>query len=202
MINKIIPVIHLLIVIFISFYAFIVPSYFLYDYLYFCLLILLQILWIFFNHECIFSYIYKKINYNNYQCGDTLTLDDFNELTTIIPNIIPNMIPSNINIINIVNNILTIFVILSILIVAYRSKIASIFLVFFCLIFIRFFYLFLNNSCEMNIKNYVYETNYKIVKKLYNTYYIYKIHDEINNTIYVIMIFFFIYITYKNRKKF
>ena len=62
MLNKIIPIVHLIIAFFYSFYAFIFPKNFLYDYFYFVFLICVQLSWIYFNHECPLSYLYKKVN--------------------------------------------------------------------------------------------------------------------------------------------
>ena len=203
MIGKIIAIIHLIIAILYSFYAFIVPSIFLYDYLYYALLIGIQLSWLIFNHECPFSYLYKVIHYKNYKCGDTTTLDDFNELTNIINNNNNTNTSSenDIDYAKIVNDIFSIALILSILIVGYRSKIANIFLIFFVLIFTRFFYQFLNNAIGSNINRYIGNNNSRILKNIYYKYHINKYHNAINSFIFTVMVLFFIYITYKNRKR-
>lgn len=196
MIGKIISIIHLIIAILYSFYAFIFPPNFLYDYLYYTLLIGVQLLWLIFNHECFFSYLYKVIHYKNYKCGDTTTLDDFNELTINV-----NTSENDIDYVKIVNDILCIAIIISILIVGYRSKIANIFLIFFVLIFTRFFYQFINNALGSNINRYIGDNNSHILKNIYYKYYVNKYHNAINSSIFIILVLFFIHITYKNKKR-
>jgi hypothetical protein len=197
MINKIIPILHLLVVIIYSFYPFIFAKNFLYDYFYYVFVIIVQLSWLYFNHECIFSYLYKKINYKNYNCGDNTTLDDFNELTGKNQNKDPNSIDYG----KLIDNVFLIFYILSVIIVGYRSKIANIYLIIFVLIIVKYFYLFLNDAIGWD-KKLLLKSNYIIFKNLYKKYQIKSIHNEINNLVTIIMIAFFIYITYKNRKRF
>ena len=85
--------------------------------------------------------------------------------------------------------------------VEYRSNISNIFVSLFVLVFIRFAYLLFNNAMGWNTKTYL-GSKYRYFKKLYDNYNIKTIHNEINNVISIIMITFFIYITYKNRKRF
>ena len=200
MLNKIIPIVHLIIAFFYSFYAFIFPKNFLYDYFYFVFLICVQLSWIYFNHECPLSYLYKKLHYKNYECGDTTTLDDFKEL---IHNTSSNgnSNDSKIDYTKLVDTLFTIGLIISILMVEYRSNISNIFVSLFVLVFIRFAYLLFNNAMGWNTKTYL-GSKYRYFKKLYDNYNIKTIHNEVNNVISIIMITFFIYITYKNRKRF
>jgi hypothetical protein len=204
MIGKLIAIIHLITAIIYSFYAFIFPPIFFYDYLYYVFLIGIQFSWLIFNHECPFSYLYKIIHYKNYKCGETTTLDDFNELTNYISdnNKIKKSYKNDIDYAKLVNDIFSIALILSILIVGYRSKIANIFLIFFVLIFTRFFYQFMNNAIGSQINRYMSNNSYYVLKNKYYKYNIYKFHDEINLIICMITVLFLIYISYKNKKKY
>lgn len=198
MINRIIPIIHLIVVIFYSFYPFIFPKKFIYDYLYYVSAIIFQLSWIFFNHECVFSYFYKKINYKNYNCGDTTTLDDFNELTG--DNDIKK-IKNSYEYGKLVDNIFLFFYILSVLITGYRSKLANMFSIIFVLIIVKYFYLFLNGAIGWNTEK-ILGKYYIYYDKFYNYYRINSIHYEINTLIAIINISFFIYITHINWKRF
>lgn len=197
MINKLIPIVHLIIAFFYSFYAFIFPKNFLYDYLYFGFLICVQLLWIVFNHECPFSYFYKKINYKNYNCGETTTLDDFQEL---ISKTNSKNEKKSLDIGKSVDTIFTIGIILSIIITGYRSKIANIYLIIFVLIILRFTYILFNKAIGWNAKS-IFGKYYIYNEKIYYLYHINYIHDEVNMLIALIQISFFIYITYINWKR-
>jgi hypothetical protein len=195
----------LLVVIFYSFYPFIFSKNFLYDYFYIIFVIIVNLSWILCNHECIFSYLYKKIYYKNYNCGDTTTLDDFNELTgdklvQYNKNKNENEKKPNIQYGKIIDNVFMYFYILSVIITCYRSKLANLFVVIFVLIIVKYFYLFLNDAIGWNKKDLF--NKYVYFKQLYNNSRIQYINDEINLGILLIMILFFIYITYKNRKRF
>jgi len=196
LIGKMIAVIHLIIAVAYSIYAFIVPSKFIYDYFYFVFLITLQISWVIFNHECPLSYLYKAYHYPNYNCGDTTTLDDFNELFGS-----SDKSKNSINYGKLGEHILTLFLIFSIMIAGYRSKIANIFIIFLLFIVLRFAYQLLNNAVGWNVKEILGKENYILYRKMYNMYKIKRIHNEINISIVIIMILFFIYITYANRKR-
>jgi hypothetical protein len=197
MLNKIIPIVHLITVIFYSFYAFIFPKNFLFDYFYYVFIIIVQLSWLFFNHECIFSYIYKKINYKNYKCGETTSLDDFNELTG--SNLTNDK--NSINYGKLIDNIFLIFYILSVIIVGIRSNIANIYLIIFVLIIVKYFYLFLNDAIGWD-KKLLLKSYYAFFHQLYKDYRIKSIHTEINTITTIIVCSFLIYITYKNRKRF
>jgi len=180
-----------------------VPSNFIYDYLYYVFLVGIQISWIVYNHECPLSYYYKQKYYKNYNCGDTTTLDDFNELTGAPRNINNNKCNKNgIDMGKLVDNIFMVGLIYSIIKVNLRSKISNMYLVIFVYIFIRFFYLLFNGAVGWNTKEIIGVEKYNIYMKLYKTYKINYIHNEINSGIVVIMVLFFIYITYENRKRF
>jgi hypothetical protein len=196
MIGKVIAVIHLIIAFLYSFYAFIFPRNFVYDYLYFVLLTTIQISWLLFNHECPFSYFYKKIHYPNYQIGHTTSLDDFNELNE-------SSKTNNSN--SIVDTIFTIFLIASIIITGIRSKLANIFLIIFVYIFLRFLYIYLNNALGYEtekIAKKVLGARYHNYEKMYYNYNIHNIKKHISVGIMVVNISFLIYITYQNRKRF
>jgi hypothetical protein len=193
-----ISIVHGVTVYFYSFYAFFIPKNFLYDYLYFVSLIIIQLLWIFFKHECPFSYFYKKLHYKNYKCGDTTTIDDayiWMESSENHPH--SNDFGYN----EIMVNILLLFYLASIIIVSYRSKIANVYLTVFFFIIIRQCYFVLNNAVVFNLRKYLDDSKYKSVKKLYYIYKIDQIKDAINSAIFISMIWFFIYITYKNRTR-
>jgi len=192
MIGKMIAFIHLTVAIFYSFYAFIVPSNFFYDYCYFVFLIVLQISWIVFNHECPMSYIYKAIHYPNYICGDTTTLDDFKELTGASKNSTSG---------EMADTIFTAFLLLSIMIAGYRSKIANMFLIFFLFIVVRFLYQLLNSAVGWDAKKCMGKENYILFKRWYNVHHIEKLREPINTAIVIFMVLFFIHITYTNRKR-
>jgi len=200
MLGKIIAITHLSIVLFLSFYAFIVPKNIVYDYYYFGFLILLQLSWIICNHECPLSYLYKYIHYDNYKMGNTTTLDDFEELAGDKTNNNPNMI----NLSKFADSILTLFYIISVIIVGLRTKLANLFLIIFVLIIVRFFYLFLNNAVGYDTKKSLSKISgkgYYYLVKIYDDYKIVKIHNEINMFISIIYILFLVYITYKNNKR-
>jgi len=59
----------------------------------------------------------------------------------------------------------------------------------------------LNNAVGWNVKEILGKENYILYRKMYNMYKIKRIHNEINISIVIIMILFFIYITYANRKR-
>jgi hypothetical protein len=205
MIGKIIATIHLLLAFFYSFYAFIVPKNFLYDYYYFVFLCCVQFSWLLCNHECPLSYLYKYIHYKNYKCGDTTTLDDFKELTGG-KNKNKNKDNNSTDYSKIVDSIFSFFLVLSIIITGYRSNLANIYLVIFVFIIMRFFYIFLNNAVGYNTKEILIKNlgkeNYKILQSMYYKYHIVKNHNEINMCIELILILFLFYITYRNRKRF
>jgi len=147
------------------------------------------------------SYYYKQKYYKNYNCGDTTTLDDFNELVGR-PKNNTNNTKGEIDIGKLVDNIFMVALIYSIIAVNIRSKIGNMYLVIFVYIFIRFFYLLFNSAVGWNTKEILGAKNYRIYMKLYNMYKIIYIHNEINTGIVAIMGLFFIYITYRNRKRF
>jgi hypothetical protein len=200
MLGKLIAIIHLLIAFFLSFYAFIIPKNRLYDYLYICALVLMQILWILFKGECPLSYFYKKYYYPNYKLGDTTSTDDFNELNFLSSS---NKTTQTSFITIFVNIIFCIAIILSIIFVAFRSRIANPYLIIFICIFLRFFYLFFNDATGYNT-NYVGKIalgeNYSIVENIYYNFKLDTLHTEINASISLILLIFLGYISYDNQR--
>jgi len=138
--------------------------------------------------------------YKNYKCGDTTTLDDFNELTGSNKSNKTNK--SGIDMGKLVDNIFTVGLIYSIIAVNIRSKISNMYLVIFVYIFLRYFYLLFNSAVGWNTRKIIGAKPYAFYMKLYNAYQINYIHNEINSAIVVIMVLFFIYITYRNRLRF
>ena len=206
MIGKIIAIIHLLIAFFYSFYAFIVPKNFLYDYYYFVFLFCVQFSWLLCNHECPLSYLYKYIHYKNYKCGDTTTLDDFKELSVNNKNKTKEKDNNSTDYSKIVDSVFSFFLVFSIIITGYRSNLANIYLIIFVFIIMRFFYIFFNNAVGYNTKEVLTKIlgkkGYNFLQSIYYDYHIVKIHNEINMLMGIILITFLIYITYKNRKRF
>jgi hypothetical protein len=199
MIGKIIAVIHLIVVTIVSIYAFIFPKNFISDYLYFVFLVFVQLHWLYLNGECAFSYIYKYIHYDNYKCGDTTDLDDFNELGS---NDVNNK-NKTIDYKQLFVNFLDVSYILSVIIVNNRSKLSNVFVSIFVLIILRYFYLYFNEAIGIKTKylsKIIGNDNYKILQVMYYDYYIKKIHNEINTLIGLTLILFILYISYKNRK--
>ena len=192
MLGKLIAIIHTIIAIIIAFYGLIVSKNFLYDFLYISLLILTQILWLIFNHECILSCMYKRYNNKNYSCGYTTSLADFKEL---------NMNPLDIS--QYIGVIFCIGYVFSISIVAFRG-IANPYLILFVCLFLRFFYLFFNDASGYDtnrIGKYLFGKNYAILETIYYNLKLNKLHSEINTVIFSILIAFWIHILYKNRAK-
>ena len=192
MLGKLIAIIHTIIAIIIAFYGLIVSKKFLYDFLYISLLILTQILWLIFNHECILSCMYKRYNNKNYSCGYTTSLADFKEL---------NMNPLDIS--QYIGVIFCIGYVFSISIVAFRG-IANPYLILFVCLFLRFFYLFFNDASGYDtnrIGKYLFGKNYAILETIYYNLKLNKLHSEINTVIFSILIAFWIHILYKNRAK-
>lgn len=196
-----VALIHLFIAVFYSFYSFIVPSIFLFDYCYFVFLIVLQISWIVFNHECPVSYFYKALHYPNYKCGETTTLDDFKEITHLFsgsesktdykPNYYGELSDST----------LTLFLMISIMIAGYRSKIANLVVIFILFIGLRIVYQLLNNAVGWDSKKFLGKERYIRFKKWYVANHVEKIREPMNTGIIIIMLLFFVYITYVNRKR-
>ena len=75
MIKELILFIHIIICLYLSFYAFIIKNT-KYDYIYLMLLYFIIFHWLFFKGECILSYLFKKIEDNNYELGSSPKDDD------------------------------------------------------------------------------------------------------------------------------
>jgi hypothetical protein len=202
MIGKLIAILHLCIAFFLSFYSFIIPKNFIYDYFYICILLLTQLLWILFNHECFISYFYKILHYPNYNCGNTTTLDDFKELDFFSSKNDSKNEKSII--IQIVNIFFSIGIILSISIVAIRSHITNPYVVIFVCVFLRFFYLLFNNATGYDtnaIGKYLLGKHYSILENVYYHFKLNELHMEINRGIFFTILLFWMYITYMNKTK-
>jgi hypothetical protein len=76
MIDKLIVLIHVLFISFLGSYIFFIENS-KYDYIYLSVIYFIMFLWMCFKGECILSYLYKKINNNNYKLGTNLNDDDF-----------------------------------------------------------------------------------------------------------------------------
>jgi hypothetical protein len=201
MFHKIIPVTHLFFAIFMSFYAFIIPKNLGYDYFYVTVLILTQLSWLAFNHECPLSYLYKSMHYPNYTCGDTNTLDDFKELNVFSSEI--DKKSDEIGIIHIVNLLFCIALIISVIVVAYRSRISNPILLIFVCVVLRFFYLLFNDATGYDTNytgNYLLGKHYLPIQEFYFDYGFKNLHTGINTAIGIILVGFWSYITFKNRK--
>jgi hypothetical protein len=207
MIGKIIAITHLIVVILASLYGFVFPKNFINDYLYFVVLIFIQLHWFFLNGECVFSYIYKYIHYDNYTCGDTTDLDDFNELGSDEDknkNNNKNNNEKSIDYKKLFVNVLDLLYIISVIIVNNRSKLSNIYITIFVLIILRYFYVYFNEAIGVKTKEkfvkILGDKYYKVLQIIYYDYHIVKIHNEINMFIELILILFLFYITYRNRK--
>jgi len=75
---------HILIVIFISFYAFLFKKN-RYDYVYLAFVYVMVLHWTFLNGECWISYLYKKLKYKNYMSGDDPTHTELRDLFNMKP---------------------------------------------------------------------------------------------------------------------
>ena len=204
MIGKIIAIFHLIVVCIYSLYGLVTPKNFYADFFYFIFLILVQLSWLLFNHECVFSLIYKKIHYKNYECGDNTDLDDFKELSSSVSSNKSNN--KSIDYSDIVANLLNLLYIINLLVVNNRSKITTTFSLVFIFIFLRYFYVYLNNAIGVNtvntIKKLFGNKCYHVLQRIYDEYQIKCIHDSLNMAIALILILFLLYIIYRNRKRF
>lgn len=199
MLSKFLGTIHLFFGFLVSFYAFIVSKNSLYDYLFISLLIVMQLIWILFKGECVFSYIYKKYNDNDYKCGSTPAHDDIKD---IFGSSYENDTLEFFS--NTVTLILSIAICFSVIIVAFRNFSYNPYIIIFSCIFVRFFYLFFNNATRYgeSFTKFIIGENYNYLKYIYYIYGLQKFHSLINNIIVVFLLFVWIYITYKNKKIF
>jgi hypothetical protein len=79
MINIIILFIHILIVLFNILYVFCIKNK-QYDYIYLTYVYFLILHWTFLNGECLLSYLYKKIQNNDYELGSDCKNDDLHDM--------------------------------------------------------------------------------------------------------------------------
>ncbi len=202
MILKLIPIVHLAFAIILYFYPFFIKKNFLYDYLYISGAMFMILSWRYFNGECPFSYLYKKLKNPHYKCGETTTLDDFAELDIFPKKDGENT--GNATIIKIVDLIFSTAFIVSTIIVSYRSELANPLLIIFTTIVLRFFYLFFNNATGYDTNKFgksILGEKYYIFDNIYWSYSFDKFHDVINGTIATFVTSVWIYITYINRTK-
>jgi hypothetical protein len=75
MINKLIVFIHLLLCIFSILYVFLIKNK-QYDYIYLIVIYFILLHWTFLKGECIISYLYKKMQNNDYEIGSNTKTDD------------------------------------------------------------------------------------------------------------------------------
>ena len=199
MFSKIFGLIHLFLGILVSFYAFIISQNRLYDYLFISLLIGMQLLWILFNGECVFSYIYKKYKDKNYTCGDTTSRDDINDINDIFDSNYDSATLEYFS--NTVTFIISLAMSFSVIIVAFRSFSYYPYIIIFSCIFLRFFYLFFNNAAghDKSLSKFIIGDTYDELKSIYDKLKLDNLHFEINSLIFIFLITVWLYITYKNR---
>lgn len=205
MLGKIIALFHIILVFFYSFYGFATAKNFYADFLYFVFLIVIQLSWLIFNHECLFSLIYKKIFYKNYTTGDNTELADFNELMGSIKPINVNRSNNSTNFNELIGNVLNIIFFINLWIVNSRSNISSSFSVIFIFIFLRYFYIYLNNAAGKNTRDamefYFGKKFYRIMHKIYEEYQVESIRESLNMIISITLILYLLCIIYANRKR-
>jgi hypothetical protein len=205
MIKKVIAVTHLILVIFVSIYAFIIPKNFLYDYLYITFLIVIQLSWTVYRNECPFSYHYKVLRDANYKCGETTTLDDFDELN-LFPKQGNSKKSGGITASSLFAGFLSVAFTISIIMVAYRTRLTSPLLIVFVFIILRLFYLFLNNAVGYDAKAsgsyFIGVDNYSVLEKIYYDGGVDGMRETINGGIIAFIAGFWAYLTYTNRKQF
>jgi len=190
MLNIIISFFHIMLGIFMSFYAFIFHKNFLFDFLYILFLIFLLFSWILFDNECVITYYYYKIN-----------------------NIKPNREKSDID--EIIDSksffgkfafaFTTLTMIISIYMAAIRSKIASAYIITLFLIN-RYMYLFYNSAVGYSFKGVcdvlIGEQKYNYFVRLYRKSNIDNIiNPYFNQIVFIINLYILIYIIYKNKSR-
>jgi hypothetical protein len=106
-----IAVLHILVMLFNSFYAFLFKKSW-FDYLYLLFVYSIVLHWTFFNGECIISYAYKKFENKDYIAGSNVNLKDVIQIT--------NLSDSNMTIMMTIHNLLNQ---VSIILVVLRNKI-------------------------------------------------------------------------------
>jgi hypothetical protein len=204
MIEKLIPIIHLLITAFLVFYPFLIKTNFFYDYLYISVISFVILLWIYFLGECPISYFYKKYKNPDYICGQTTTLDDIKEFD-FLPKTENSVLKFD-NFSNVFRFIANVLLIVSVVIVSFRTNLTNPFLVIFVCIFLRYFYIYFNDALggldgNDNIIKLIMGDKYSILEDIYWNYGFDKLHHVVNNGIATFIIGFWIYISCKNRKK-
>jgi len=87
------------------------------------------------------------------------------------------------------------------MIAGYRSNIANIVVIFILFIGLRIVYQLLNNAVGWDSKKFLGKERYIRFKRWYVANHVEKIREPMNAGIIIIMLLFFVYITYANRKR-
>jgi len=187
--NKFIAILHILLGLFTSFYAFIIPKKFLFDLLYILYIVFLLFSWILFNNECIITYYYNKLNKIKKKT-DSSDLDEIYDGKSWFGKFCFTLS--------------TITIIISIYLAATRSNITSKFIVIL-LILIRYLYVFYNKAVGYDFKEIVYVitgNNLNEFLLIYKKNNVDKyLFPYFNKIIFTINLLIFIYIINKNWKK-
>lgn len=189
MLNKLIGIFHIFLGIFTSFYAFIIPKNFLFDFLYILYIIFLLFSWILFNNECVITYYYNKLN-NIKKKPESSDLDEIYDGKSFFGRFC--------------FTVTTIAIILSIYIAATRSNITNTFVVFL-LICIRYLYVFYNKAvgydfeeiAKVFIGNHIYKILFIYKKMNIDTF----IYPYFNTVIFILNVLIMIYVLKKNWKR-
>ena len=175
--------------VFISFYAFVIPKNFLYDFLYIIFVILVLFSWILYDNQCAISYYYNKLN----------NIKVTNETSDISEMIDPNSFFGKFSFV-----FTTITTIISIYIASIRSNIANVYVTILLLVN-RYMYLFYNNAIGYNFKSvcsFFIGKKYNYFNNLYKKSKIDSIiNPYFNKIIFSVNLFIFIYIILKNKKR-
>ena len=188
--NKLIGILHILLGLFTSFYAFIVPKNFLFDLLFILYIIFLLFSWLLFNNECVITYYYNQLN-NIKKNPEKSDLDEIYDGKSFFGKLC--------------FTISTIGIILSIYLASTRSNITSKFMVFL-LISIRYLYVFYNKAVGYNfdevakvlIGNYYHKKTLFIYQKMNIDPFI---KPYLNKVIFILNSLILIYILQKNWKR-
>lgn len=189
-INIIISFFHIMLGIFMSFYAFIFPKNFLFDFLYILFIIFLLFSWILFDNECVISYYYYKIN-NIKKNKDTSDIDEIIDSKSFFGKFCFVFT--------------TLAIIISIYIAAIRSKIASSYIITLFIIN-RFMYLFYNSAVGYSFKGvccfFIGKQKYNYFFDLYKKYNINNcVNPYFNKIVFGINLYILMWIIYKNKNR-
>lgn len=199
MLNKVISFLHILLGIFMSIYAFIIPKNFTYDLCYILFLLFMLFSWILYDNQCFITYYYNKINERNIK---ERNIKDKNKQNV---SDVHELIDETSFFGKFCFCLTTILMITSVYITAIRSKIMSPFITTI-FIFLRYLYAFYNSavgynfeSCCLHLFN---KETYNKISNLYkNTGFHYTIKPYFNTTILILNIVILVYIFYKNKSR-